>query len=109
MSKCVIEHLPILKALAASTPRLRRTILESGNLQLIKAIVECIENVIKGNITLDEKHFEKLKRHKGVLRKVSKTPNKLSQKKKVIIQSGGGFLPALLLPVITVLAERLMR
>lgn len=108
MSQCVIKNLPVLKTLATAPPKLRRMILENGNLQLIKAIVECIENVLKGNITLEEASFKKLKKHKSALRAVSKSPNKLSQKKKVIIQKGG-FLPALLLPVITVLAEKLLR
>lgn len=109
MSQCVIKNLPVLKVLATTSPKLRRKILESGNLQLIKAIVECVENVLKGNITLDEKCFKKLQKHKTTLRKVSNAPNKLSKKKQVIIQKGGSFLPALLLPVITVLAEKLLR
>lgn len=109
MSKCVIKNLPILKAIATSPPKLRHALLENGNLQVIKAIVECIENVLKGNITLEENCFRKLKKHKSALRAVSRAPNKLTQKKKVIIQKGGGFLPALLIPIITVLAERLLR
>lgn len=109
MSQCVLKNLHILKTLATATPKLRRMILENGNLELIKAIVECIENVLKGNISIEESSFKKLKKYKGVLRKVSKSPNKLSQKKKVIIQKGGAFLPALLIPVISVLAERLLR
>lgn len=109
MSKCVIKNLPALKTLALAPPKLRRLILESGNLQLIKAIVECIENVLKGNIPIEEGSFKKLKKHKSALRAVSNSPNKLSHKKKVIIQKGGAFLPALLLPVITVLAEKLLR
>lgn len=109
MSQCVIKNLPVLKTLALAPPKLRRMILETGNLQLIKAIVECIENVLKGNIPIEETSLKKLKKHKKTLRAVSNTPNKLSQKKKVIIQKGGAFLPALLLPVITVLAEKLLR
>lgn len=109
MSECVIKNLPALKTLALAPPKLRHMILESGNLQLIKAIVECIENVLKGNVPINESCFRKLKKHKSALRAVSKSPNKLSQKKKVIIQKGGAFLPALLLPVITVLAEKLLR
>lgn len=109
MSRCVIKNLPALKTLVSASPKLRRTILENGSLQLIKAIVECIENVLKGNIPIQEKTFKALKKHKNTLRAVSKAPNKLSQKKKVIIQKGGAFLPSLLIPVITVLAERLLR
>lgn len=109
MSQCVIENLPVLRTLASAPPKLRRMILENGNLQLIKAIVECIENVLNGNIPMKPSTFKKLKKHKGALTAVSKTPNKLAQKKKVIIQKGGGFLPALLVPIITVLAEKLLR
>lgn len=105
----MIKNLPVLKTLVSAPPKLRRMILENGNLQLIKAIVECIENVLKGNIPIEEGSFRKLKKHRAALRAVSKSPNKLSHKKKVIIQKGGAFLPALLLPVITVLAERLLR
>lgn len=109
MSQCVIKNIPLLKILSSAPPKLRRKILETGNLQLIKAIVECIENVLKGNIAIEESGFKKLKKHKSALRAVSKAPNKLSQKKKVIIQKGGAFLPALLIPVITVLAEKLLQ
>lgn len=109
MSQCVIKNLPLLKILVSSPPKLRRKILETGSLQLIKAIVECIENVLKGNIAIEESELKKLKKHKSTLRAVSKAPNKLSQKKKVIIQKGGAFLPALLIPVITVLAEKLLQ
>lgn len=109
MSQCVIKNLPFLKTLAVAPPKLRRMILEKGNLQLIKAIVECVENVLKGNITLEADYLKKLKKHKSTLRKVSKAPNKLAQKKKVIVQKGGSFLPALLLPVISILTDRLLR
>lgn len=67
MSECVIKNLPILKILATSPPKLRRMILEGGSLQVIKAIVECIENVLKGNITLEENSLKKLEQHKSVL------------------------------------------
>lgn len=109
MSQCVIKNLSVLRTLASSPPKLRRMILETGNLQLIKAIVECIENVLKGNIPIEESSLKKLKKHKSALRAVLKSPNKLSKKKKVIVQKGGAFLPALLLPVISVLAQKLLR
>lgn len=109
MSQCVVKNLPALRILASAPPKLRRIILENGNLQLIKAIVECIENVLKGNIPIEEGYLKKLKKHKTALRAVTKSSNKLSGKKKVIIQKGGAFLPALLVPVITVLAEKLLQ
>lgn len=109
MSKCVIAQLPKLTELSKATPKNRRKILEKANLELIKSIVECIENVLKGNIELKKKCKEKLVRYKSILRKIFSSGNKLRTKKKIIVQNGGGFLPALLVPVISILAEQFMR
>lgn len=52
MSQCVVSHLPILDKLANATPKERKKILEKANSSLIKSIVECVENVLKGNVKL---------------------------------------------------------
>lgn len=109
MSQHVISHLPKLQSLIKLTPRKRRDQLEKANLQFIKSIVECIENVMKGNIQLKRECREKLKKYKTVLRRIFHGGNKLKAEKEIIVQNGGAFLPALLAPVITILAERLMR
>lgn len=109
MSQHVISNLPKLKHLIQLAPRKRRELLEKANLQFIKSIVECIENVMRGNIQLKRECKEKLKKYKTILRKIFNSANKLKVKKEIIVQNGGAFLPALLAPVITILAERLMR
>lgn len=109
MSKCLFKQLPKLNELAQARPKVRKQILEKANLVLIKSIVECIENVLKGNISLTKQCKEKLKKYKGILRKIFGAEKKLATKKKIIVQSGGSFLPALLAPVITVLAEHYLR
>lgn len=109
MIQRVISHLPKLETLIKLTPRKRRFLLEKANLQFIKSIVECIENVMSGNIQLKRKCKEKLKKHKSVLRKIFNSGNKLKAKKDIIVQSGGAFLPALLVPVISILAEQLIK
>lgn len=107
MSKCVIKHIHLLNELAKAKPSQRKEILKNANFGLIKSIVECIENVLNGNVKLDKNHIKKLKRHKVQLRKINSSDKKWCSKKKVIIQSGGAFLPALLLPLISVIASRL--
>lgn len=107
MSKCVIKHMHLLNGLARAKPSERRELLKKSNFGLIKSIVECIENVLNGNVKLGKGHIQKLKKYKTQLHKVHKSGKKWSLKKKVIIQTGGGFLPALLIPVITALASRL--
>lgn len=109
MSQHVISHLPKLKSLIQLTPRKRRDLLEKANLKFIKSIVECVENVMRGNIQLKRECKDKLKKYKAILRKIFNSGNKLKVKKEIIVQNGGAFLPALLAPVITILAERLMR
>lgn len=106
MSKCVIKHIHLLDALAKAKPAERKKILQKSNFGLIKSIVECIENVLDGNVKLDKNRLKKLKRYKNQLRGIYKSGKKWTSKKKVIIQTGGAFLPALLLPVISALATR---
>lgn len=108
MSECVVKNLSVLDKLAKAKPAERKKILESATLQLIKSIVECIENVLKGIIKLKAECIKRLKRHKKVLRRIYSAGKKLKQKKELIIQSGGSFLPLLLTPIISVLADKLM-
>lgn len=65
-----------------------------------------IENVLDGNVELDRPRMKKLKSYKNQLRKIYSSGRKWTSKKKVIIQTGGAFLPALLVPVISALASR---
>lgn len=109
MSKHVISHLPKLQSLVKLTPKKRRDLLEKASLQLIKSIVECVENVMQGNVQLKRECREKLNKYKAILRKIFHSENKLKVKKQIIVQNGGAFLPALLAPVITILADRLLR
>lgn len=104
MSKCVIKHIHTLDALARAKPSERRDLLKRANFELIKSIVECVENVLNGNVKLDKNHLKRLKRYKSQLRKIKTSSKKWSSKKKVIIQTGGSFLPSLLLPVIGAIA-----
>lgn len=106
MSKCVIKHIHLLDALAKAKPGERKTILKKSNFGLIKSIVECIENVLDGNVKLDKNRVKKLKKYKSQLRKIYTSGRKWTSKKKVIIQTGGAFLPALLVPIISALATR---
>lgn len=109
MSQHVISNLPKLQNLIKLTPKKRRDLLEKASLQFIKSIVECVENVMRGNVQLKRDCREKLNKYKAILRKIFHSENKLKVKKQIIVQNGGAFLPALLTPVITILAEQLLR
>lgn len=106
----VYKQLPLLQILATATPKSRKKILKAANYQLIKAIVECVYNVLVGNVKVTPKRTEKLRKYKNILRKIhSKNNNKWTEKKSAIVQSGGSFLPLLLTPVISYLLDKITK
>lgn len=108
MSGIVLKHLPLLQLLATAKPSTRKKILKEANYELIRAIIECVCNVIVGNVAVTQKRYNKLRKHKNILRKLhSKTNNEWLHKKKIIVQSGGSFLPILLAPVVTYLLSKI--
>lgn len=98
------KHTDILRALYYLNPEQRKALLKKADIQLIRYICECALNVLEGNIPLAKGHKARLRKHAHVLRRLVKPTGSFSTKKKIIVQQGG-FLPALLAPLIgTVLA-----
>lgn len=95
------KHLPLLKCLQESSPERRHNIVRHSDLDLIRTINECVYNSLKGNIPLKKSEISKLKQFKKILRKIFQSSGGLEKKRKIIIQSGGAFLPALLSPIVT--------
>ena len=61
----------------------------------IKAISECILNVLNGHIKLKSEQKKKLKRHKDTLRHLASRSNS-THRKRALLHQRGGFLSALL-------------
>lgn len=94
----------ILRALYHLDSKQRNAILRKADSTLVRHICECALNVLNGNVPLANTHKRRLRRHASVLRKLANPSKKIASKKKIIVQQGG-FLPALLAPLIgTVLA-----
>lgn len=96
----VKKHLPLLQLVQSSKPKLRKSIIANCGLDLIETIDECIYNTLNGNIPLTDSEKNSLKKFKSILRKVLKAKGGLNNKRKVISQSGGSFLPTLLQPIV---------
>lgn len=91
----VTTHKDLLTALLTLKPKYRVALLKTCDEKVIHCICECIFNVLQGKVSLDDRDKKKLHKHKNILRKlVSKGKNK--QRKKIIIQKGGAFLPIIL-------------
>lgn len=98
MSSRVIRHSATLQRLAKADPRVRRQLLHRGSSDLVKAICECARNVLAGNVPLNTGQKLRLKKYRKPLREIVKKKTPL-YKKKIIIQRGG-FLSALIGPLI---------
>lgn len=103
--KKVLECLPALERIARSRSQKRRVeLLKEAKNCIFFAISEICLNVLNGNIRLSKYRMRKLEPYKNSVRKIALKSTTLPARKKLIIQSGG-FLPSLLIPSISVLAE----
>ena len=99
MSKRLAKNLDMLKILKTAKPQQRKLILQSANNDLIYCLCECIQNLLHGNVKISQKRKIELKKYANILRKIADRKTKVQKKREILIQKGG-FLPALLAPVL---------
>ena len=92
----------VLKKLYNSSVANRKKILTGkGNIRLVKNCCEVADNILKGNVKLTEKQRGKLVKQKDNLKALAKRSNSYKYKRNQLVQKGG-FLPALLAPLIVI-------
>jgi hypothetical protein len=101
MSSRVREHAVQLEMWRDASPKLRKQILHYCGKDFLNCVCECIKNVLKGNVPLTSAQKQKLSRHRNKLRVLvlKNTP----KKKKIDIIQKGGFLGALITPILSIL------
>ena len=108
MSRRVKHNAPYLHVLAKGSDKQRQGIIQGANKELITCLCECALNILNGNVHLkpaDRKRLTKYKRHIRVLddKRVG------VQRKKKVLRQKGGFLGALLTPVLSALVGLLFK
>jgi len=106
MSERTRRYLPLLKQINRLGDRAKRQLIKKCDREFFDCVSECAKNVIKGNVPLKPAQLRRLRRERSNLRVLS--PKKTSLKKKRLIQQKGGFLGALLPPVLSVLGSLLL-
>ena len=81
----------------------RRKILNEGGAPLVKCLSECCHNLLRGNLKVGERPRHNLKRYAKHIRDVASPKISLKRKKQLLVQHGG-FLPSLLVPIISAVA-----
>ena len=86
-----------------SSPKARSALLKQHcGPEFVKCICECVKNVLVGNVSLTPENKKRLKRHKRSLRRLILKKTPLTEKKRIV--QSGGFLGALLGPIVKVLS-----
>ena len=94
---------PLLRRLKHSVGKKRRDIIRKCDNDLICSLSECCHNALKGNVLLTSAQKVKLRRHKHNLRNLSTKKTSIKARKKILQR--GGFLGALITPILSVLGN----
>ena len=105
MTKCMQKNLNWLKALQCCSNLEKKQIIEAARSESVNAICDCIQNILLGNIEISPKEKRVLNVKKEVLRKLANRKTKSAERKKLLIQHGGGFLNSVLGPVLGALGS----
>jgi Trp operon repressor len=96
MSKA-LKHKDFLTLLSKSkNSQRRKQLISLATPEELKAVEECILNIVRGNLTISRAQRQKLQKYKKALRKITDRTGSKSSKKKILRSQQGGFLPTLL-------------
>jgi len=107
MSQRTRKFLPMLKRIRKMGDRAKKEYVRKCNKEFLDCVSECAKNVIKGNVPLSDRQKTNLRRRKKDLRALSVKKTSLRKKRKILQK--GGFLTALLPPVLSILSSLLLK
>jgi len=105
MSQRLEKYSTYLRKLHKANNRDRKKMLKKlkGDKEFVKCLCECAKNIIKGNVKLTDAQKQKICRRKQSFRKLALKKTSLREKQKIV--QSGGFLGALLGPIVSVLGS----
>lgn len=95
------RNLDSLQALAKANRVIKRSMISHASKDLVLTLVECARNIIKGNVRVYPNQLRQLEPYEQMLREFTKTRTSQKQRKNILQQ--GGFLGALLKPILGLL------
>jgi hypothetical protein len=85
--------------------KFRKQLLKHADGELVKCICQCASKVLDGSIPITSVEKKRLKKYKRTLRQLRDSKKSVEGKKKIIVQTGGGFLFSLIPAVVGALAS----
>lgn len=98
----------MLYTLKSAPVKLQKSILKNCDDEVIKAIIEIVFNILEGVHKISPKTKHELEKYKLELRKIACPGRTLANKRKVLVQKGGSFLPILLSTVLSGIIGKLL-
>jgi len=95
------RFLPVLKRINKLGDKAKKQYVKKCNKEFVDCISECAKNVLRGNVPLTARQNAKLRRNKHNLRALSIKKTSLRKKRRIIQK--GGFLGAILTPILSIL------
>ena len=96
------KYIDLLELLLEATPHQRKLLIEMANGDFLSLISDCCLNVLNGNVPLEPTRKKRLRKYAPTMRQLISKGDRnksLKQKRKLMLQHGG-FLPALLAPIV---------
>lgn len=91
-----VKHKEFLYLLSKANNKKRRiNLIDAADSKEIRAVSECIHNILSGNVSVTKKQIDNLRRYRHALRTLSSRCFPMKKKKEILKQKGG-FLGALL-------------
>ena len=105
MSKRVEKYASFLQRLHKANSREKKILIKQAkdDTEFIKCVCECAKNIIKGNVQMTAPQRDKVRRRKQSFRKIILKKTSLKDKRRIV--QSGGFLGALLGPIVSVLGS----
>ena len=100
------KFLPLLKRINKLGSREKNQYAKRCNKEFLDCISECAKNILRGNVQLSAKQKTALRRNRQNLRRLSIKKTSLKNKRQIIQK--GGFLGAILAPVLATLGGSLV-
>ena len=107
MSQRARKFLPMLKRIRKMDEREKGVFVRKCNKEFLDCVSECAKNVIKGHVPLTDRQKTNLRRRRNDPRALSIKKTSLRKKRRILQK--GGFLTALLPPVLSILGSLLLK
>ena len=98
------KNMHLLKVLHDAKPGVRKAVLQKADKELISTICDCVHGILSGKVKISTETRKKLNRSRCALAELHSKRTGLRRKKALLVQDGG-FLPALLAPILGLAAS----